>query len=40
VRTYVQKSEIVDLGRGGADGGFDSRGAEQQSALGGERAAP
>jgi len=40
VRTYGQKSENVDLGRGGADGGSDSRGAEQQRALSDERAAP
>ena len=40
MRTYGQKSEIVDLGRGGADGGSDSRGAEQQRALVGERAVP
>jgi hypothetical protein len=38
VRTYVQKAKIVDLGRGGADGGSDWRGAEQQRALGDERA--
>ena len=40
VRTYGQKSENVDLGRGGADGGSDSRSAEQQRALVGERALP
>jgi hypothetical protein len=34
------RSEIVDLGRSGADGGSDWSGAEQQRALGDERALP
>jgi hypothetical protein len=39
LRAYVRaKNEIVDFGRGGADGGSNWRGAEQQRALGDERA--
>jgi hypothetical protein len=38
VRYTRKKSEIVDLGRGGAGGGSDWRGAEQQRALDDERA--